>query len=223
MATRHEMTAQPRSDEGKGASRRLRRAGMVPAIIYGGAEKPQSIQFEHEAVVLAARNEWFLSSILDLSIGGKKQKVLLRDLQKHPFKQQIMHMDFQRVSENEAVRVNVPLHFVNQEVSPAHKMAGVVVSHNLTEVEVSCLPKDLPEHIDVDLAELKQGDLVHLSDLVLPPGVEIALLKFGKEYDQTVVSAHAMREEVEETPEVPAEGAAAPEAGAPAADEGEKK
>ncbi|HWG11363.1 MAG TPA: 50S ribosomal protein L25/general stress protein Ctc [Rhodanobacteraceae bacterium] len=214
MAKIHEIAAQGRTDQGKGASRRLRRAGHVPAIVYGAGEAPQNIQFEHNTLALAARNEWFTSSILDLMVDGKRQKVLLRDVQKHPFKPQLLHLDFLRVNENQAIRVRVPLHFVNQEKSPAGKASGIVVSHALTDVEVSCLPKDLPEFLEVDLVELKLGDIVHMSDIKLPEGVEIPELKFGKEHDHPVVTAQEIREEVEETPEgaeaAPAAAAAAP-------------
>ena len=127
MATIHEIPAVSRTDEGKGASRRLRRAGKLPAIVYGAHQDPQSILFEHNDVYLASQNEWFYSSILDLKLDGKNQKVLLRDMQRHPFKQQILHLDLQRVSENEALRVRVPLHFLNQEKSAAGKTSGVIV------------------------------------------------------------------------------------------------
>ena len=158
MAITHEIKVQRREDEGKGASRRLRHAGTVPAIVYGGELKPVSIQLNHNEVWLASQNDWFYASILDLSLNGDVQKVLLRDLQRHPFKQQIMHMDFQRVNENEALRVSVPLHFLNEEKSPAGKSAEVVVTHELNEVEISCLPKDLPEFIEIDLSALEVGD-----------------------------------------------------------------
>jgi len=159
--------------------------------------------------------------VLDLNVDGKVQKVLVRDWQKHPFKQQMMHMDFLRINENEAVRVNVPLHFLNQEKSPAAKTAGVLISHNLTEVEVSCLPKDLPEFIELDLAGLDSGDIVHLSQLKLPKGVEIVALHLGADHDAAVVTANTVKEEVEEAPA--AEGAAdeaapAKDAAAPAKD-----
>jgi large subunit ribosomal protein L25 len=197
MATHHEIKATNRKDEGKGASRRLRHAAKVPAIVYGGHADPVSIQLEHNDVYLASQHEWFYSAILDLNLEGTAQKVLLRDLQRHPFKPQIMHIDFQRVSENEAIRVSVPLHFLNQETSPAGKTSGVVVMHELNEVEISCLPKDLPEFIEVDLAALKEGDVLHLSDLVLPAGVEIPELKLGKEHDVAVVLARQLKEEVD--------------------------
>jgi large subunit ribosomal protein L25 len=197
MAQTHEIAAQSRTDEGKGASRRLRRASFVPAVVYGGDQPPQSIQIEHNTILLAAKHEWFFSSILDLNVDGKVQKVLVRDWQKHPFKQLMMHMDFLRVNENDAIRVNVPLHFLNQESSPAGKTSGVVISHNLTEVEVSCLPGNLPEFIELDLADLKPGDIIHLSQLKLPAGVEIPALHLGADHDITVVTANAVKEEAE--------------------------
>ncbi|MGN2247745.1 50S ribosomal protein L25/general stress protein Ctc [Frateuria sp. GZRR35] len=206
MAQTHEIKAQSRTDEGKGASRRLRHAAMVPAVVYGGTQPPQSIQIEHNTILLAAKNEWFFSSILDLNVDGKVQKVLVRDWQKHPFKQQMLHMDFLRVNENEAIRVNVPLHFLNQEKSPAGKTSGVVISHNLTEVEVSCLPGNLPEFIELDLVDLKPGDIVHLSQIKLPKGVSLPALSLGADHDIAVVTANAVKEEAE-----PAAEAAAPE------------
>ena len=198
MANTHEIKVQRREDEGKGASRRLRHAGQVPAIVYGGELNPVSIQLNHNEVWLASQNDWFYSSILDLSLNGDIQKVLLRDMQRHPFKQQIMHLDFQRVNENEALRVAVPLHFLNEDKSPAGKAAEVVVTHELNEVEVSCLPKDLPEFIEIDLSKLEVGTVIHLSDLKLPKGVEIPELKLGKEHDVAVVIAKYGQEEVEE-------------------------
>lgn len=200
MAKIHELAVQLRKDEGKGASRRLRHAGRVPAIVYGGNLKPVSIEIEHEAVYLASLNEWFYSAILDLNLNGDKQKVLLRDMQRHPFKQQILHLDFQRISDDVALRVRVPLHFLNQEKSPAGKTGGVIIMHELTEVEVSCLPKDLPEFVEIDLSELKVGDVIHLSELTLPAGVEIPELKLGKEHDIAVVAAKHTREEVDAAP-----------------------
>ncbi len=231
MARTHSINVDKRDDEGKGASRRLRRAGKVPAVVYGGDVKPVSIQLEQKDVWLAAQNEWFYSSILDLSLGGDVQKVLLRDMQRHPFKQLVLHLDFQRVNENEAIRVRVPLHFLNQEKSPAGKTSGVVVTHEMNDVEISCLPKDLPEYIEVDLIEINLGDIVHMSDLKLPTGVEIPELRLGKEHDHAIAVAKEIKEEIEEAPVVseadaaaaaaaaaaaPAAGATAPAAGAPA-------
>ncbi|WP_411832707.1 50S ribosomal protein L25/general stress protein Ctc [Pseudoxanthomonas mexicana] len=195
MATTHEIKVQRREDEGKGASRRLRHAGQVPAIVYGGDLSPVSIQLNHNEVWLASQNDWFYSSILDLSLNGDVQKVLLRDIQRHPYKQQIMHLDFQRITGNEVLRATVPLHFVNEDKSPAGKSADVVVTHELKEVHVACLPKDLPESIEVDLSDLKVGDIVYLSDLKLPGGVELPQLKLGKEHDDAVVTAKHGKEE----------------------------
>jgi len=209
MAKIHEIKVERRTDEGKGASRRLRHAAKIPAIVYGGSElKPVSIQIEHEAIWLASQHEWFYSSILDLSLGGDVQKVLLRDMQRHPFKQQIMHLDFQRVNENEALRTSVPLHFINEDTSPAGKSSEVVVTHELNEIEISCLPKDLPEFIEVDLSQLDVGTILHMSDIKLPAGVSIPELKLGKEHDLAVVIAKHGKEEAE---------AAAPAAEVPAA------
>jgi len=234
MATIHEIPAESRKDEGKGASRRLRRANKVPAIVYGSSQEPANIQLEHNTVWLASQNEWFYSAILDLNLDGKTQKVLLRDMQRHPFKAQLLHLDFQRVDENKAIRIRVPLHFLNQEKSPAGKMAGVLISHAMNDVEISCLPKHLPEFIAVDLGELKIGDIVHLSALKLPEGVEIPELRLGKEHDSAVVTAQELKAEVEAAPAAEGEGAAAgatgatgaaPAAGAaaPAAKKEEKK
>ena len=209
MPTIHEITAERRNDQGKGASRRLRRAGMVPAVVYGANGPAENIQFDHLKLSVAARNEWFSSAILDLLVDGQRQKVLLRDAQKHPVKQQLLHLDFLRVDESKVIRIYVPIRFLNKDKSPAGKSAGVVISHNLTEVEVSCLPKDLPENIELDLSSLALGDVLHLSDLKLPAGVELPELKLGK--DVTVVSAQAVKEEEEPAPveAVAAEGAAA--------------
>lgn len=207
----HTITAASRSDEGKGASRRLRRSASIPAIVYGGSAAPQPIQLDHEKIWLASQNEWFYSSILSLDVDGKVESVLLRDMQRHPFKQIILHLDFQRVDVNQPIRVAVPLHFLNQDTSPAGKAADVVVTHDLNEVTVSCLPGDLPEFIEVDLATLSVGDIVHLSQLNLPAGVEIPELKLGKEHDVAVVSAKHGRVEAEEPTEA-AEAAEVPAA-----------
>ncbi|MBE1158753.1 50S ribosomal protein L25/general stress protein Ctc [Dyella acidiphila] len=220
MAKIHEIPAQSRKDQGKGASRRLRHASFVPAVVYGAGQPAENIQIEHNTILLAAKHEWFFSSVLDLNVDGKVQKVLVRDWQKHPFKQQMLHMDFLRINENEAIRVSVPLHFLNQEKSAAGKTAGVVISHNLNEVEVSCLPKDLPEFLELDLADLKPGDIVHLSQIKLPANVEIPSLHLGVDHDVAVVTAAFVQEEVDEAPA--AEGAEG-EAAKPAAGDAAKK
>jgi len=211
MAKTHEIKAQSRKDEGKGASRRLRHANFVPAVIYGAGLAPESIQIEHNTILLAAKQEWFFSSLLDLNVDGQVQKVLVRDWQKHPYKQLMMHMDFLRINENEVIRINVPLHFLNQDLSPASKTGGVVISHNLTEVEVSCLPKDLPEFIALDLSALKEGDIVHLSQLVLPANVTIHALSLGEAHDIAVVTVNQVKESAADAAE---DAAAAAEAAA---------
>ncbi|VXB91235.1 50S ribosomal protein L25 [Luteimonas sp. 9C] len=197
MATTHEIKVQRREDEGKGASRRLRLAGNVPAVVYGGDLKPVSIELSHNDVWLASQHEWFYASILDLSLNGDVQKVLLRDMQRHPFKQQIMHLDFQRVNANETIRTAVPLHFLNEDTSPAGKAADVVITHELNEVNVTCLPGDLPEFIEIDLGAMVVGDIVHLSQLKLPKGVEIPELALGADHDVAVVVAKHGRVEAE--------------------------
>ena len=205
MAETHVIKAELRNDEGKGASRRLRHAGLVPAIVYGGEAAPVSIQLNQEKIWIAQQNEWFYSSILDLDVDGKVQKVLLRDLQRHPYKQLIMHIDFQRINENEALVASVPLHFVNADTSPAGKTAGVVITHELNEVQVQCLPQNLPAFIEVDLAELAAGDVVHLSGLKLPAGVELV----SKDLEVALVIAkHAAGEAEEASAEDSAEGSA---------------
>jgi len=203
MATEHNIKATSRNVEGKGASRRLRRSASIPAIVYGGKSEPKAIQLDHEKIWLAQQNEWFYSSILTLDVDGAVEQVLLRDMQRHPYKQIIMHLDFQRVDANQALRARVPLHFLDEDKSSAGKAADVVVLHELNDVEVSCLPKDLPEFIEVDLSSLNVGDIIHLSDLKLPKGVELPELKLGKEHDVAVVIAKHGREDAEEV-EAPA-------------------
>jgi large subunit ribosomal protein L25 len=224
MAT-HQLNVELREVAGKGASRRLRHADKVPAIVYGSTLKPVAIQLNHEDVRLASQHEWFYASILDLNLNGEVQQVLLRDMQRHPAKPRILHLDFQRVMPNEAIRLSVPLHFLNAETSPAGKTGGVVITHELNEVEVSCLPGNLPEFIAVDLAELKEGDVVHLSSIKLPEGVTIPSLKLGADHDIAVVIARKGRVEEEEvaapaSADVPAtkaaKAAAAPAKAAPA-------
>ncbi len=199
MAIIHEISATSRKDQGKGASRRLRHTGQVPAVIYGGKGEPANIQFEHNQLWHYTQNEWFYASILDLQIDGKKaEKVLLRDMQRHPYKQQIMHLDFQRVVFGEVMRLEVPLHFINQETSPAGKRRDAIISHAMTSVEVECLPKDIPEFIEVDLGAIKVGDTIHLSEVKLPAGIIVPELKLGKEHDTAVAYATVVKEEVEE-------------------------
>jgi large subunit ribosomal protein L25 len=165
------VSASTRGVQGTGASRRLRRAGKVPGIIYGGKANPIGIELDHNDLFHALRKEAFHSSILDLEVEGKSEKVLLRDVQWHAYKPQVLHVDFQRVAADQKIHVKVPLHFLNAEHSPAVKLAHALVSHVLTELEVTCLPGALPEFIEVDLKDLQGGQSVHVNDLKLPEGV----------------------------------------------------
>src|SRR5258706_4526660 len=164
-----EFTAFPRNTQGSGASRRLRHAGKVPGVVYGGGN-PANIELDHNALFHALKNEKFHSTILTMKLDGKADRVLLRDVQRHPYKAQVMHVDFQRVDENAPIHMRIPLHFVNAEISPAVKLSSAIISHVISELEIQCLPKDLPEFIEVDLSELTAGHAVHASDLKLPTG-----------------------------------------------------
>jgi large subunit ribosomal protein L25 len=187
MIETFELIAESRSDTGKGASRRLRRLGMVPGIVYGGHQDPQTIAVGHNALLRHLEHEAFYSHVLTLKIGDLESKVVLKDLQRHPAKPFVMHADFQRVSANEKLRMMVPIHFINESSSMGVK-AGGQISHNLTEVEVTCLPKDLPEFIAVDVAEMGLGEILHLSELPLPEGVALA---HAPDPDVPVVIIHA--------------------------------
>jgi large subunit ribosomal protein L25 len=203
------VVAFPRKEQGSGASRRLRNAGQTPAIIYGGAAAPVAVALDHNALFHALKKEAFHSSILDMEIEGKVEKVLLRDFQMHAYKQIVLHADFQRVDPNQKIHVKVPLHLVNAEVSPAVKLGGAIISHVMNELDVSCLPGDLPEYLEVDLSTVEVGQSVHVSNIKLPKGVTVVL--HGQE-DLTVATAS-----------VPAGHVAAEEAAAAEAAPAEKK
>ncbi len=175
-----EISATKRTLQGKGASRRLRGSGKVPGVIYGGENPAQAIELDHNNLYHKLKLEAFHASILSLDLDGQQEQVLLRDIQMHPFKLQVLHIDFQRVDKNKKIHMKVPLHFINAEIAPGVKLSGGLVSHVLTELDVSCLPKDLPEFITVDLTELAAGNTLHLSDLELPEGVEIPTLIRGE-------------------------------------------
>jgi large subunit ribosomal protein L25 len=210
-----EFTAFPRASEGRGASRRMRRAGKAPGIVYGGNAHPTPIELDHNALFHALRNEAFHSSILTMKLDGAATKVLLRDVQMHPFRNEILHVDFQRVDENRKIHMKVPLHFINAETSPAVKLNGAIVSHVTTEVAVSCLPKDLPEFIEVDLGQLDVGHSIHVSALALPPGVTVVAQKTDPVVATAVVPRAAA--EAEEGAAAGAESVAATAEAAPAA------
>jgi large subunit ribosomal protein L25 len=209
-----EINATKRDVKGTGASRRLRHAGSIPGILYGGGKDPVSLDLEHKSLFLQFRHEAFHASILTLNLEGSKESVLLRDYQMHPVRNTIQHIDFQRVNENEKIHVKVPFHFVNAEVSPGVKLNGGIVAHIMTEANISCLPKNLPEFIEVDLAALDIGQSIHLSQIQVAEGVEFVQLSHGN--DAAVASVAKPRAVVEEVVAKPVEGAA--DAAAPAAD-----
>ncbi|HEY8243846.1 MAG TPA: 50S ribosomal protein L25/general stress protein Ctc [Casimicrobiaceae bacterium] len=205
-----EFTAFPRQGgEGRGASRRLRRSGKAPGIVYGGTGEPTQVELDHNALMHALKNEAFHASVLTMKLGSASQEVLLRDVQMHPYRPLVLHIDFQRVDANKKIHMKVPLHFINAELSPAVKEGGAVVSHVLNEIDISCLPKDLPEFIEVDLSSLELHHALKASGLKLPPGV--VALTHGKD---PVVATAVIPKAIVETEE---ETAAAAEAAAAAA------
>ena len=216
MKTSFELVAEFRETQGKGASRRLRHDGKVPAILYGGHAAARTLTLSHQKLLIMLENERFYSTILNLKVGDQSQAAILKDVQRHPFKNAIVHIDFQRVEENEKIRISIPLHFTGASVSPGVKSQGGIVSHMRTEAEVSCLPKDLPEFIEVDISGLSLNESIHLSQLKIPPGV--VLVELAKE-DAAVVAIHSPRaEEPEPTAAVAAvAGAEGAAAAAPAA------
>ena len=208
MAVSFELNAEPRNDTGKGASRRLRHAGRVPAILYGGREQPQALTLDHNEVLRSLEHEAFYSHILTVNIGGTGTHAVLRDLQRHPSKPYIMHVDLQRVTATEKLRMHVPLHFLGEDIAPGTKLGGGMVMHELIEVEVECLPQDLPEYIEVDISALEVGDALHLSDLKVPPGLTLTDLVRGADHDLVVISIHARRAGGEDEEEIAAAPAA---------------
>ncbi|MCB1772894.1 MAG: 50S ribosomal protein L25/general stress protein Ctc [Gammaproteobacteria bacterium] len=192
MQENFEIAAVSRSEQGKGASRRLRREGMVPGIIYGGGKDPEMFATKHNELIQHLDNEAFYSHILAVNIGGKKQKVVLKDLQRHPSKPFVTHIDLLRVADADRIKMHVPLHFINEETSVGVKTGGQI-SHHMTDVEVICAAKDLPEFIEIDMANVEVGQIVHLQDMQLPEGVELVALSHGEvgEHEFPVVSIHA--------------------------------
>jgi large subunit ribosomal protein L25 len=221
-----EFTAFPRTVQGTGASRRLRGGGKVPGIVYGADKPAQPIELDHRALYRHLNLEAFHASILDMTLEGAKQPVLLRDVQMHPFKQLVLHVDFQRVDKNKKIHMKVPLHFINADICPGVKLGGGVVNHIRNEVDIQCLPDDLPEYIEVNLDKLELGHSLHINEIALPKGVEpTARLKKD---NPTVVTVHVPKVAVIEeeaaapvteiTGQTPAEAAAAAEG-----KEGDKK
>ncbi|EON91533.1 50S ribosomal protein L25/general stress protein Ctc [Marinobacter lipolyticus SM19] len=194
MSQEFVIEAFPRGDQGRGASRRLRREERkIPAIVYGGNKEATPIAIWHNELKKALENEAFFSHVLTIELDGKKESVILKDLQRHPYKPLLTHADFLRVDKDHEIHVNVPLHFINEESAPAIKLQGGVANHQITEVEVICLPQNLPEFIEVDMAEVDMDKVVHLSDLKLPKGVRVAALLQGEDHDLPVVAIHKPR------------------------------
>ena len=213
-----EFTAFPRNTEGRGASRRMRRAGKAPGIVYGGTDAPTPIELDHNALFHALRGEAFHSSILTMKLDGAATQVLLRDVQMHPFRNEILHVDFQRVDENKKIHMKVPLHFKNGEESPAVKLSAAIISHVTADLDIVCLPKDLPGFIEVDLSTLEVGHALHVSSVKLPPGVSV--VSRGK-IDPVVAAAIVPRAQVETEEELAAAAEVAAAAAAAAPAEGE--
>jgi large subunit ribosomal protein L25 len=188
-----ELEAEIRSDLGKGASRRLRRAEKVPAIIYGEEKEPVSLTLAHNKVLQAQEFEAFYSHILTLNIGGEKVEALLKDIQRHPYKPKILHLDFLRVDATHALTTHVPVHFINEDKASSIKVEGGHAEHHVNDVEISCLPAQLPEFIEIDLTEVALGQTLHLSDIVLPEGVTLVELAKGASHDQAVVTVKAVK------------------------------
>lgn len=205
-----EIVAQQRSDYGKGASRNLRRTGKVPAIVYGAGKDPVAVQMEHNDLMHQLEVEAFYSHILILDLDGSREQVVLKDLQRHPYKPQILHLDLLRIDEHERIEMRIPIHFLNSEQCVGVKRDGGVISHLMTHLDIVCLPKDLPEYIAVDLLEVTLGQTIHLDELVIPENVQIHALVHGGDPKQPVVSVHGQRttEDFDEGAEVEGESGA---------------
>ncbi len=219
-----ELVAEKREDVGKGASRRLRRDGKLPGIVYGADKDPAMILLAHNEVMHSLENEAFYSRILTLSVGKDSEKVVLKDLQRHPYKRTLLHIDLLRITENEELTMRVPLHYINEEKCTGVKNEGGVISHLMSDLEVVCLPKDLPEYIEVDMLEVSLDETIHLTDLKLPEGVQIFDLLHGNEEDQPVVAVHTPKVSAsDEADDAAGEEAAAAVAEDSKDDDGESK
>ena len=189
MSDQFELNAELREDMGKGASRRLRRlADLVPAIIYGAGKDPQTLTLVRKDFEKALENEAFFSHVLTINVAGDQQQAILKDLQRHPAKDSVMHADFLRVDQNKAIKVHVPIHFLNEESAVGVKLGGGMVQHQMTDIEVSCLPGDIPEYIEVDMIDVDLSQIIHLSDIKLPEGVTSVALSLGEDHDLAVAS-----------------------------------
>ena len=218
MSDQFELNAEVREDLGKGASRRLRRlADQVPAIVYGAGKDAQPLTMVRKDFEKALENEAFYSQVITLKIAGNTEKAILKDLQRHPAKNRVMHADFLRIDEKVAIKVHVPLHFINEETCVGVKMEGGIIQHQVTDIEVQCLPADIPSYLEVDMLEVPIGQIVHLSDIALPDGVTSVALALGDDHDLAVASVIAPRGVAEEEEEAAAaedaEGSAAEDGG----------
>lgn len=199
MEQQFEIEARLRARSDSNENRRMRKAGQVPAVVYGGSRPPVLLSLSHDELVRHLRNEAFYSHILTLKAEGKYEKVILRDIQRHPSKAQVLHIDFFRISEDQQIKVHVPLHFINEDICKGVKQQGGIISHMQTDVEVACLPKDLPEYLEVDVTDLSLGNSLHLSDLKLSEGISLVALSHGDANDYALVSVIMPRvAEVEE-------------------------
>ena len=210
MSDQFELTAEVRADKGKGASRRLRRlADHIPAIIYGGDKDPQPLTLIRKDLEKALENEAFYSHVLTINVGKDKQQAILKDLQRHPAKNKVMHADFLRVDDKTVVKVHIPIHFLNETTCKGVKVQGGMMQHMETDIEVQCLPGDIPEYIEVDMLEVETGQIVHLSDITLPEGVTSTALALGEDYDLAIASVVAPKGVSEDEEEDAAAAAAA--------------
>ncbi len=217
------LTAELREDTGKGASRRLRKTGMIPAVLYGGGRKSRAIVLNHDAVMHAAENEAFFSSILSIKVGQEQQACIMKDMQRHPAKSVITHVDLQRVLADQEIRVNVPLHFIGEDIALGVREEGGVISRLINDVEITCLPADLPEYLEIDVTGLELNGMMYMNEVKVPDGVTITAMAQEDAVPELVVSIHIPKEEVEEEPEVElAEGEEVPAEGEEAAAEGEE-
>ena len=191
MATVFDLVAEERTDSGKGASRRLRRAGKVPAIVYGAGRAPRSVTFDRDPLMHKMENESFFSSVLNISVNGKARQCILKDVQMHPAKRLVLHLDLQRIVADEKIRMSVPIHFLNEETAPGVKTSGGTIAHLVTEIEVSCFPAHLPEYLEIDIGELELDQSLLLSEIALPEGVEIPDLE--NDNDRSIVSIHIIK------------------------------
>ena len=196
MSEEFNLIAEMRDDQGKGASRRLRRQGKVPAVIYGAGRDPRNLMFDHNKVLHQLEDPSFYSSILNIKVGEKSRAAIVKDIQRHPSKKQIIHIDLQRIVEDEQIKMQIPIHYLGEEDAVGVKIGGGTVTKLMTELEISCLPKDLPEFLEVDISDLELDQMLNVSDISLPEGVEISDIM--KEQDQAIVSIQEIKEIIEE-------------------------